>query len=66
MYLKIPNDYITLGKCWNYCELASEVSKDSVFVKTLEEILLEKEYIGEITKKTKSKKSLFSFLNKDK
>ncbi len=51
MYLKIPNDYITLGKCWNYCELASEVSKDSVFVKTLEEILLEKEYIGEITKK---------------
>ncbi|WP_072679779.1 AAA family ATPase [Arcobacter sp. LA11] len=66
MYLKIPNDYATLGKCWNYCELASEVSKDSIFVKTLEEILLEKEYISNIVEKKKNKKALFSFLNKEK
>ncbi len=66
MYLKIPNDYTTLGRCWNYCELASQVSKDSQFVKTISDILLEKEYIGHTVKKTKQpKKSMFSFLNKD-
>lgn len=66
MYLKIPNDYATLGKCWNYCELASQVSKDSPFVKTIEEILLQKEFIGKTIEKPKQKKkSMFSFLNKD-
>ena len=66
MYLKIPNDYATLGKCWNYCELASEVSQESAFVKTIHEILLEKEYIGKTAEKPKiKKKSMFSFLNKD-
>lgn len=65
MYLKIPNDYETLGKCWNYCELASQISNDSIFVKTVKEILKDKEYIGEISKTPKNKKSLFSFLNKD-
>jgi Flp pilus assembly CpaE family ATPase len=65
MYLKIPNDYQTLGKCWNYCELASQISKDSIFIKTLEDILRQKEYIGNSTKKPTNKKSLFSFLNKD-
>ena len=66
MYLKIPNDYTTLGRCWNYCELASQVSKDSQFVKTISDILLEKEYIGETVEKTKKpKKTMFSFLNKD-
>ena len=64
-YLKIPNDYATLGKCWNYCELASEVSKDSIFVRTLEDILKEKDYIVTKEEKTKSKKSLFSFMSKD-
>ena len=67
MYLKIPNDYETLGKCWNYCELASQVSKDSIFIKTINEILLEKEYISMTIEKPKTiKKSMFSFLNKDK
>ncbi len=65
MYLKIPNDYQTLGKCWNYCELASQISKDSIFVKTLEDILTQKEYIGKTIKTQKNKKTLFSFLNKD-
>lgn len=66
MYLKIPNDYATLGKCWNYCELASEVSKDSQFIKTISGILLEKNYMGLTTEKNKkNKKSMFSFLSKD-
>lgn len=64
-YLKIPNDYATLGRCRNYCELASQSSKDSVFVKTLEDILREKQYIGKVVEKPKDKKSIFSFLNKD-
>jgi Flp pilus assembly CpaE family ATPase len=65
VYLKIPNDYETLGKCWNYCELATQVSATSPFVKTIEEILKQKELIGEIKHKTKVKKSLFSFLSKE-
>ncbi|WP_321313962.1 hypothetical protein [Halarcobacter sp.] len=64
-YLKIPNDYQTLGKCWNYCELASQISQDSPFVKTLEDILKTKEFISETTSKEKAKKSIFSFLNKE-
>lgn len=66
MYLKIPNDYATLGKCWNYCELATQVSKDSIFVKTMEEILIEKEYIEEKSQKESKKANLFSFFNKEK
>lgn len=66
MYLKIPNDYATLGKCWNYCELASQVSSDSPFIKTISEILLEKDYISESFNKPKQKKkNMFSFLKKD-
>lgn len=65
-FSKIPNDYQTLGKCWNYCELASQVSKDSVFVKALTSILAEKEYLAENEKdKKQTKKSLFSFLDKE-
>lgn len=66
MYLKIPNDYQTLGKCWNYCELASDISKDSPFVHTIKDILLEKDFINEsLQKPKKKKKNIFSFLNKD-
>ncbi len=65
-YLKIPNDYQTLGKCWNYCELASSISSDSIFVTNLESILRDKEYIGDTVQKIKKQKSLFGFLNKDK
>lgn len=67
VYLKIPNDYETLGKCWNYCELANQISSTSPFVKTIEEIISQKELIGEVVEKPKAKKSLFSFLgNKEK
>ncbi len=66
MYMKIPNDSHTLGKCWNYCELASQVSKNSLFTKTIESILLEKSYISQTIEKPKhKKKNLFSFLSKE-
>ncbi len=68
-YLKIPNDSKTLGRCWNYCELASSVSGNSPFVEMIRKILIEKEYIPQNEKNTKNKttekKSIFSFLNKD-
>ncbi|WP_320035943.1 AAA family ATPase [Halarcobacter sp.] len=64
-YIKIPNDYQTLGKCWNYCELASQISQESPFVKTLEDILKTKEFISKTSSKTKDKKNIFSFLNKE-
>ena len=41
---KIPNDYQTLGKCWNLCELASTKNKDSIFVKKLNTILIKKDF----------------------
>ena len=51
--LKIPNDYATLGHCWNYCELASNTHKKSIFVKKLEEILSERGFFKEeVTEKS--------------
>ena len=41
---QIPNDYQSLGKCWNYCELASEKAKDSKFIEKLELILEKKDF----------------------
>lgn len=41
---KIPNDYKVLGKCWNYCELASKDHPDSSFIKKLDTILMEKTF----------------------
>lgn len=41
---KIPNDYQTLGKCWNLCELASTKNEDSIFVKKLNTILIKKDF----------------------
>jgi len=41
---KIPNDYQTLGKCWNLCELASTKNQDSIFVKKLNTILIKKDF----------------------
>jgi cellulose biosynthesis protein BcsQ len=42
---KIPNDYTTLGYCWNYCELVSKSHGNSLFIKKLKEYLEKKEYI---------------------
>jgi Flp pilus assembly CpaE family ATPase len=63
---KIPNDYNVLGKCWNYCELASKNYPDSLFIKKLDAILQEKNFYKNEQKK-ENKKSIFSsFFAKDK
>ena len=63
---KIPNDYNVLGKCWNYCELASKNHPNSLFVKKLDSILQEKNFYKNEQKK-ENKKSIFSqFFSKDK
>lgn len=63
---KIPNDYNVLGKCWNYCELASKNYPDSLFIKKLDSILQEKNFYT-IEKKKEKEKSFFSmFFGKDK
>ena len=64
--LRIPNDYENLGRCWNYCELATRTAKDSVFVNMLEEILVKKNFFSESTETPVKKKSLFSFFSKGK
>jgi len=59
---KIPNDYQVLGRCWNYCELASQTFPKSVFIEKLNKILLSKELIQQNKNIIKEdKKSLFSF-----
>lgn len=63
--LKIPNDYDNLGKCWNYCELATKSAKNSIFVKKIEEILIKENLINK-NENQKSQKSIFSFFKKDK
>ncbi len=63
--LKIPNDYENLGKCWNYCELATKSAKDSIFVKKLEEILVKRNLIIK-NENEKKERSIFSFFKKDK
>uniref|UniRef100_UPI0040475956 AAA family ATPase n=1 Tax=Aliarcobacter sp. TaxID=2321116 RepID=UPI0040475956 len=61
---KIPNDYSVLGKCWNYCELASAKYPESLFIKKLNSILEEKDFYKFENQKVKSK-SFFSFLFKE-
>ena len=60
---KISNDYITLGKCWEQCELASETDEKSPFVKELKYFLTDKGILKG-TKRQEEKKSLFSFFRK--
>jgi cellulose biosynthesis protein BcsQ len=59
--LKIPNDYVTLGHCWNYCELASNTHPKSTFVKKLEEILQDRDFFKEEVVHESSSKSWLSF-----
>lgn len=60
---KIPNDYKSLGKCWNLCELASQKDINSLFIKKLSSILEEKDFYKSTTKVTSSNSSIFDFLN---
>lgn len=52
---RIPNDYKTLGKAWNYCELVTNTDRESLFVRSLEDILSQK---GFYTKKVAEQKPL--------
>ena len=63
---KIPNDYQTLGKCWNYCDLASEVAKDSNFIKKLEDVLEKKDFYKKGEVKVNKKSFLSSLFKKSK
>lgn len=57
---KIPNDYQTLGKAWNNCELVTHTHKDSLFVKSLEYILNQKGFYSKKLKNDEKKNSIFS------
>ncbi|MEA3289161.1 MAG: AAA family ATPase [Campylobacterota bacterium] len=64
--IRVPNDYATLGHCWNYCELAADTHPSSPFIKKLEEILASKDFFKEDFRRNrrqsdKKTKSLFSF-----
>lgn len=61
---KIPNDYQSLGKCWNYCELASQKAKESLFIKKLDSILESKNFYNKGSKNTITKKSWLSTIFK--
>jgi len=62
---KIPNDYQTLGYCWNYCELVSDSFPNCTFVQKLEQILLSTNCISSEHTTNSKKASWFSFLQKD-
>ena len=64
--IKLPNDYVTLGHCWNYCELATDSHPNSPFVEKLEDILKKKNFFNEERREArrsgeKKSDSLFSF-----
>ena len=64
-HYRIPNDYKTLGKCWNYCELASQIAKTSIFIKELNNILIDKRYIKKTIEVKNNKKGFLSFLTNE-
>jgi hypothetical protein len=63
---KIPNDYNVLGKCWNYCELASKNHPNSLFIKKLDSILQEKKFYEKEQIKEPKKNFFSQFFAKDK
>jgi len=62
---KISNDYLSLGKYWNQCELVSNIDENSVFVKEITSFLEDKEILTQNNIK-EEKKGLFSFLGSSK
>jgi len=58
---KISNDYITLGKYWNQCELVSSVDENSLFVKEITNFLIDKKILT-VKNVEKKKKGFFSML----
>lgn len=62
---KIPNDYVTLGYCWNFCELATKNHQKSIFVQKLIEFLTKKQLLP-AQEVLKSKKSFLSIFGIDR
>jgi len=60
---KISNDYTTLGKYWNQCELVSNADEKALFVEEITNFLVDKKILKD-AKIKKEKKSLFSFFRK--
>lgn len=60
---KISNDYLSLGKYWNQCELVSNMDENSIFVEEITNFLFDKHIIKNLGFK-KEKKSIFSFFRK--
>lgn len=61
----ISNNFSEIGKCWNNCELVSEVYPNNIFTKELMVILKEKELLKPEDEIIQSK-SLFSFFSRKK
>lgn len=61
---KIPNDYKTLGKCWNLCELVSQNNKDSIFIKKLNDVLVKKDFFQENDKNNSNSSWISSLFKK--
>ncbi len=59
----ISNNFVEIGKCWNNCELVSDVFPNNIFTQELMTILKEKNLLSEDNASTK-KKSLFSFFSR--
>lgn len=61
----ISNNFAEIGKCWNNCELVSEVYPNNIFTKELLTILKEKELLAPEDEIVPTK-SIFSFLSRKK
>lgn len=60
---KISNDYATLGKSWNQCELISNIDEKSLFVEEITNFLVDEDILKDKGLK-KETKSFFSFFRK--
>jgi len=60
---KISNDYATLGKYWNQCELVSDVNENLLFVKEITNFLIDKDILQDENLK-KDKKDFLSFFRR--
>jgi Flp pilus assembly CpaE family ATPase len=63
---KIPNDYKSLGRCWNLCELASQKDVNSLFIKKLNSILEEKNFYKSKIKVTTQSGFFSNLFKRDK
>lgn len=60
---KISNDYLTLGKCWEQCELVSDTNERAPFVSEVTYFLTDKNILKG-KQRQKEEKGFFSFFRK--